>query len=259
MPQPSAPRRAVILGASNVYRNIATAVRVAQAAWGTPLELLIAAGHGRSYGMWNRVLGYSVPGIVHCGLWKALDEAEPLPIAALVTDVGNDLVYGVSPETILDWVETCLERLRAKNARIAMTELPLSAIEQLRPQHFVLLRSVLFPKSRLTFQEARAGAVQLNEGLQRLATKFDVHLVAPKKSWYGFDPIHVRSRHAPHAWHTFLSTWLDATTLEAVSGSTWQWYQLRRHRTHVQRFLGRQTLTPQPVLQYADGSSVSLF
>ena len=79
--QPPAPRRAVVLGASNVYRNLGTVVATAQATWGRPLELLIAAGHGRSYGLWNSVLGYSVPGIVHCGLWDAFAARRDVPIA----------------------------------------------------------------------------------------------------------------------------------------------------------------------------------
>ncbi len=259
MTQQPAPRRAVILGASNVFRNISTVVASAQAAWGAPLELLIAAGHGRSYGMWNRVLGYSVPGIVQCGLWDALAQRSAVPTAALITDVGNDLLYGASPETILAWVETCLARLRPVCERITMTELPLHSVARLTPPQFVMLSRILFPRSRLSLTDAIAHSRRLNDGLLSLAEKFSAHVIAPEKIWYGFDPIHVRRRHVASAWHALLAPWSAAPHEWQARGTLWQWCQLRSKRTHVQQFLARKYLTPQPALRAADGSTVSLY
>jgi hypothetical protein len=257
--QAPAPRRGVILGASNVFRNISTVVATAQSAWGQPLDLLIAAGHGRSYGAWNWVLGYSVPGIVHCGLWEALDARPQAPTAALLTDVGNDLLYGTSAKTILRWVETCLERLQPRCERIVVSELPLTSVARLKPSHYVMLRSVLFPWSRVTFDEVVASAKCLNAGLIELAQKFSASIVQPQQTWYGFDPIHVRRRHTCAAWQTLLGPWCDAADSLAARGSVWRWWQLRMRRTHVQRFLSRERHTPQPALRYADGSTVSLY
>lgn len=257
--QASAPRRAVVFGASNVYRNLATVVAASQAAWGGPLELLIAAGHGRSFGMWNNVLGYSVPGIIHCGLWDALTDRRDRPTAALITDVGNDLLYGASPETILNWVATCLDRLQPICERIVMTQLPVESVKRLTPAQFLLLSRILFPRSRLTLSDALERTHRLNEGIVALAKNYSVHLVAPKKDWYGFDPIHVRRRHVANAWHTLLVPWSDDADRAAARGEVWQWCRLRAHRTHVQRFLSRQSQTPQPAVRYPDGSSVSLY
>ena len=260
MTQDSTPqRRAVVLGASNVFRNISTVVATAQSCWGRPLELLIAAGHGRSYGMWNQVLGYSVPGIVHCGLWEALAHRPSVPTAALLTDVGNDLLYGASPETILGWVETCLERLQPQCERISISELPLCSVARLAPAQFVLLSRALFPKSKLTLDEAIDRSNCLNDGLIALAKKFSTQVIAPEDAWYGFDPIHLRRRCVRGAWQTLLSPWNDAPPSDCAAGSLWQWCRLRARRTHVQRFLGREYHTVQPALCYADGSTVSLY
>jgi hypothetical protein len=35
----------------------------------------------------------------------------------LVTDIGNDLLYEVPVDRIVDWVDQCLDRLKAINAR----------------------------------------------------------------------------------------------------------------------------------------------
>jgi hypothetical protein len=258
MHQSPAPRRAVILGASNVYRNLGMVALTARAAWGAPQELLIAAGHGRSYGMWNWVLGYSVPGILQCALWERLSEREA-PTAALLTDVGNDLLYGVAPSEILSWVEECLARLRPICERITIAQLPIERVQALKASHFALFRRVLFPRSELTFADAIAGATCLNDGIAALAKKFSASLVAPKLEWYGIDPIHVRTRDASRAWHALLAPWSDAPQQVLARGSLIDWYRLRSRRTHVQRFLSRERRTEQPALVLRDGSSVSLY
>jgi hypothetical protein len=255
----SAPRRAVVLGASNVFRSIATVVAAAQAARGAPLDLFIAAGHGRSFGMWNRVLGYSVPGIVQCGLWDALAARTNVPTAALITDVGNDLLYGASAPTILGWVETCLARLRPQCEQIVVTELPLTSLARLTSARFVMFRTALFPASRMTLAQAIDGANCLNDGLQALAEKYFCTVVVPRAAWYGFDPIHVEQRHVSAAWHELLASWRTSEATSAARGSLWQWSRLRARRIHVQRFMGRQRETPQPALRYADGSTISLY
>ena len=141
-------RRVVLLGASNLVRNIATVVQTACAAWGGPANVLMAAGHGRSYGRASCVFGRTLPGIVECELWQTLARQPAVPTAALVTDVGNDILYGAEESTIALWVEFCLIQLRLAGARIVMTELPLDNLRNLQAWRFRLFRTVLFPQSR---------------------------------------------------------------------------------------------------------------
>ncbi len=94
------PGRAVLLGASNLTRGISTVVETAQIVCQRPLEILAAAGLGRSYGIDSRVLGRTLPGIVHCGLWNTLSQKRPIPTYALITDIGNDILYSVEVSQI---------------------------------------------------------------------------------------------------------------------------------------------------------------
>ena len=68
--------RIVLLGASNVQMGrrgfIATALR---AAGEGGADVLVAAGHGRSYGAWSHAGVRGLPGIVDSGLWPALERA----------------------------------------------------------------------------------------------------------------------------------------------------------------------------------------
>lgn len=259
MSQEFAPRRAVILGASNVRRNLSVVVETAQRAWGQPLDLLIAAGHGRSYGAWNWVVGYSVPGIERCGLWSDLAARPAAPTAAMLTDVGNDLLYGATPPMILAWIETCLERLVTQCERIVITELPLENVAALAPWKFALLRSVLFPTSRITFSETIAHARELNAGLLQLAARYRCQTVQPQSGWFGFDPIHIRRSRALSAWQTFFDPWRAAAQPLIASGSIAHWIKLRRVAVHEQRWFGHEHHQAQPAVRYPDGSSVALY
>ena len=114
----SAPgRRVVLIGASNLARGISTIVETAQLGWGEPVEILAALGHGRSFGQESSIFTRKISGIIQCGLWSALASAPARPTTALVTDIGNDILYGTSVNVIVGWVATCFDRLSEAGAR----------------------------------------------------------------------------------------------------------------------------------------------
>ena len=133
------------LGASNLTRGFATVVHTARSVWEEPIDVFAALGHGRSYGLRSRILVRSLPGILDSGIWARLEAAPPAPSRGLVTDVGNDILYGESTATILAWVAEVVARLRALGAEVALTDLPLASIRRLSAERFLLFRSILVP------------------------------------------------------------------------------------------------------------------
>jgi hypothetical protein len=210
-------RRVVLLGASNVTRLLSVLVETACRFWGRPLDLLGAFGHGRSYGLRVPVLGRELPGIVECGLWRALERRPPAPTAALVTDVGNDILYDVPVPEIAGWVEVCLDRLLSSGARIVLTSLPLRSITRLSPARYLLARRILFPGCQLPYGEALARALDLDQRLRTLAAKRGIRVAEQRPEWYGFDPIHIRRWWGPRAWREILSGWSDAGPLPPLA------------------------------------------
>ena len=204
---PPAAARVVLLGASNLTRGFATVVSTARSILGRPLEVMAALGHGRSYGNWSSVLARSLPGIIECGLWDALRGRPPALTCALITDVGNDLLYHMPVVAIVDWVARCLDRLNATGARTVLILLPAAGIERLGPVRYYFLREVFFPRSRVSFGQAVGGTLELNLRLRELAAAPAVTAVEPEAAWYGFDPIHVKLRHRSEAWATMLNAW----------------------------------------------------
>ena len=256
---PRPERRVVVLGASNVMRGLGHVVDAARAAWGAPLDLLVASGYGRSYGTDSRVLGRTLPSLPDCGLWRALDARPPLPTAALLTDVGNDILYGAPTEHIAAWVETCLTRLRPRAERLVVTRLPLEGVASLGEARFRLVRALLFPSSSVSLDAAREVAHVLDERIGAFATRFGASSVSPDPDWYGLDPVHVRLRRRRAAWHTIVAPWTDGdeTAIEQLSGP--RRLYLRTLLPERRRFLGLAQRRTQPAITLPDGSRLSLY
>ena len=252
--------RVVLLGASNLTRGISTAIETARLILGARLEVSAAMGHGRSYGMRSRVLVRSLPGIVECGLWDALAGGDSaLPTYALITDVGNDILYGAEPERIVEWVARCIDRLGKHHARIVVTQLPMDTIKSLPGWKYRLVRAVLFPGCRVTYEQALDRAGELDDRLRELATRREVCSIDMDRAWYGFDPIHIRMRFWPQAWGRILGGWNDQARPIAAGNSLRRWATLRRAMPERWWLMGMDRHTPQPAARLPDDTTVSLF
>lgn len=253
-------RRVVLLGASNLARSSSTVLETACRVWGRPLEFMAALGHGRSYGQATSVLGRKLPGIAKCGLWGALASRPRLPTAALVTDVGNDLLYDVPVSEITAWVAQCLDRLAAAGARTALTALPLCNLERLPRWKFHAFRQVLYPRSRLDYETALARAHELDRALRELARRRGARLVEQRREWFGFDPLHLRLACWRHAWREMLSAWSDGGALPAPAGaSPARWLWLRRLAPEQRWLVGWEQRRAQPAGRLPDGTTVWLY
>jgi hypothetical protein len=256
----SAARRVVLLGASNLTRGISTVVETAQGILGSPLEVLAALGHGRSYGMTSRVLGRELPGISRCGLWNALAARPPAPTAALVTDIGNDLLYGASVGSILGWIAESLDRLAQLEARTIVTLLPLESVAAISEWRFLVVRTCSFPKCRARRDELLSRAKELNAGLAELARARHIPTVELRGAWYGFDPIHIRLRFWKEAWREILAVWSDApATAPLARGSLTRWLYLRSRAPEARRAFGIARRAPQPSGRLRDGTTIALY
>ncbi|HUG93333.1 MAG TPA: hypothetical protein VML55_21010 [Planctomycetaceae bacterium] len=248
--------RVVLLGASNLTISFPLIVRRLRSGLPGRLETFAALGWGRSFGNWSRVLFRGLPGTVGCGLWSDL----PTPEASatelgLITDVGNDLLYGYPVPQIVQWLETCLARLAERQARLVLTLIPLGSIEQLSPWRFRLVRKLLYPKNRMSFDQLLELSRELNERLIELGPRFGAHTVVPPPEWYGFDPIHVLRRHRAAAWERILSGWNVLAPPDPERTRTgWTASRLRRLRPEVRTLFGRVQRRPQPALALPDGA-----
>jgi hypothetical protein len=253
-------RRVIFLGASNVVRSISTVVETARQIWREPIEIMAALGHGRSYGRDSSLLGRKISGIFPSALWQDLQTRPPLPTVALVTDVGNDLGYGVGVSELVSWVDGCLDHLQKAQATTIVTELPLARLERLRDHEFLLFRSLYFPKSRLTLADIRARAGALNDSLVELGGRRKIPVIPVSGAWYGFDPIHLKRSSWKHAWPTILSAWHDRDPNSVRPRTSFaRWAYLRSLAPGERTFLGWRRRARQPCGVLRDGTTISLY
>jgi hypothetical protein len=253
-------RRVILLGASNLVRSISTVVETARQIWQQPVEIMAAIGHGRSYGQDSRVLGRKISGIFPCALWKDLQSRPPLPTAALVTDVGNDIGYGVPVTRLVEWVDGCLDQLERIEATTVITQVPLASLARLSVHRYELFRRVLFPSCSLQLAEVIARASELNDELLRLGGQRKISVIPVSGAWYGFDPIHLKRSAWQQAWPQILSAWRDADqVLPLPRASFARWAYLRSLAPAEHTVLGWTRRCAQPCGVLVDGTTISLY
>jgi hypothetical protein len=253
-------RRVILLGASNLVRSFPTIVEIVRRTWSEPIEILVAMGHGRSYGRDSEVLGRKISGIFPCALWRDLQNRAPLPTMALITDIGNDFLYGVTPERLFEWVAGCLDRLGDAGAATTIARLPIESLERLGERRFQFFRRLLFPRSKITLFDALQFARAMNEELNKAGDTRKISVISASAKWYGFDPIHIRRRDARVAWPEMLSGWRTGSESIApvVAPLLTTAYLATLSPLEYSRF-GFARRCAQPAARFFDGTTISLY
>jgi hypothetical protein len=251
--------RAILLGASNLRISLPFLLDHVRRRAGGPVEALAACGHGRSYGAWSRFLFVRhLPGIAGCGLWPEVERRPPLPTFALVTDVGNDLLYGAGVGEIAAWVEACLDRLvhpRAgvPPAEVVLTLLPLARLERLSARQVRLAASLLFPGREVAWPALLERARDLDARLRRIGGERGARLVEPAADWYGLDPIHLRRRSRREVWSRILPP------VPTVPGTFLGTRRIPLLGAAEARLFGVPLRRSQPAIRLEDGSTVAFY
>ena len=217
---------------------------------------MAALGHGRSYGVRSRMVIRTLPGILESGLWRRLESLSATPTRALVTDVGNDILYGFSAGQTLAWVAEAVERLQRFTKDIVLTDLPLAGIRRLSGGRFLLFRSILVPSCRLSLGEVVLAAEHVNDGLAALAAARSLQFCRLNPDWYGFDPIHMRPSQWRPAWQENLGVSPGA---RRNGGGSLEGLKLYFAPPERQWLLGMEQHTPQAGMKLRRGARVWLY
>lgn len=240
--------RVVALGASNLTRGLRTVVSLGRSTWGADTEVIAALGLGRSYGSYHRLVVRGLPAILDCGIWRALDRLPTSPSTrtiGIVSDVGNDIMYGFPPDRILGWVTEAVTRLQRHTDRIALTGLPVDNPARVSALQFKIMRAVMFPSSPQTLDGVRRDVPVVQVGLERLAAERGLRMVRLPPEWYGLDPVHFRYPFWRRVWGDFLgldpAAWEQPAEPGGLLESARLWLRADEHRW----ILGIHQHTPQ--------------
>lgn len=208
-------RTVIVIGASNVTLALPMLWSGVRQNAHQPTRLIVVAGHGRSYGLPSTVWGRTLPSILQSECWAALERLVPKhePLEAVITDVGNDILYGASAAVLGDWVQECVDRLLSWPVRLTMTELPMASLHRMSAARFQFFRSLLFPRSTLRYRDALDIGTAVNSVVRHIAATANARLIRPEADWYGIDPIHIRRTYARVAWSQLCPVIPDTTPL----------------------------------------------
>jgi hypothetical protein len=250
--------RVVVLGASNVSRGLSRLV-AAMETRAPGADLFVAAGHGRGYGVNTRVAARRLPSILRSGLWRGLDRHGGEAPLALVTDVGNELLYGARAVLVASWVRETVWRLADRGATIAITRLPMAGIAEVGPVRYRALRTFFVPGCRLSLAGLKEAATRLDADLQTIAGDFGAQIIEQPAHWYGFDTLHVRRRHLDDLWHMACKAWGIPSAQSSVKSSATDWLKIGTKAAEVRSLGGVMRFTKQPVLPLRSGGTLSLY
>lgn len=265
------PRPLVVaIGASNLSRGLSRLVAVSQAWAGGPIDLVVAAGHGRSFGANSRVWNRRLPSILGCGLWRSLDRlladqaAADRPKVAIMTDIGNDLLYGFTVEQLASWVEETLVRLRQRGFQVVITRLPLASIAGVGPFQYRLLKTVFVPGCPLSLEQVRDRSAEIDAAIVDRAGTFAATVIDQPADWYGCDAIHLRRSSLAQLWAAAAACWdypgLPRRDARAPRWFAWTaWVQLGMAAAEVRSLNRVMLFTRQPAVQLADTTRVFLY
>lgn len=247
-PPDASSTKIVILGASNLSLGWPRLVRQLCSSLEGPLDIYTAHGMGRSYcGERSGFAFWQLPGILKSGIWSALSSTDaPNPALAVLTDLGNDLVYGKTPEQVTNAARESIVRLREWNPDccIVMTHPPVDSVSKVGWFRFIICRLILFPKCPLNLAEAKAATVELAERLVRLADEMKVEFFKPLPDWYGIDPIHVKRRFQSTAFREMIVRWQQPASSPDSKFRT----NTRRPTAQSGWVFGRERIVKQPAV-----------
>lgn len=268
--------RLLMIGASNVRRGLLCWMKIAMEMLPRPIDFIVVAGHGRSYGVRNNVIGWSLPGISNLDWSSHWSIADSTARYAILTDVGNDIMYGSEVNVLLRWVSTCIESISIAD-RAMIVGLPIERAKRVRRGQFELFRKIFFKKSLVTLEDVLERASEVDEALRESAARARLKWFQPLTSWYGWDPIHIQRRLHQEAWRILFQALLDGTSETIIKPSnescdrsilrrnevprlTWRnRFRLIFSRANRQTWFDRDQSSPQPYVHFSDGSQVSFY
>lgn len=251
--------RFILLGASNLTLSLRLVIDLMQRQSGAPSEIFTALGHGRAYGVCSQMLSRGLPAIANCGLWPQLAAVRPHPVYALLTDIGNDILYELPPEQILRAVEWCVSQLQQQSAQIVVTNVPMDSIKQLSERRYLLFRNLFYPFCKLPGNEAVHRARIVHAGLADMAARMHFKLYEQEPAWFGLDGIHVNYWQREAYYKDILTQF---SMPDGISSSNKQGFLLtwqKRPTFAFKSVFGHAIQCPQPSGRLADGSRISKY
>jgi len=213
----------IFLGASNLARGYsALANCLAGSLAPHPAEILHAMGPGRGYCAEGGIYNITYPPIGSCGILESASGRAPKArqVVALITDIGNDIMYGVPVSEITSCLNSLLQKLDAIGAEVFVHPIPIDFADDVSERQFRILRSIFYPNSAIDYTGAAIAVSTINDFLRDSAGG-RVHLLPNMKDFSGIDKIHYSIFQSHRAWSQVAAEMLRVLSVKQIEKIGW--------------------------------------
>ncbi len=165
------------------------------------VEVFNAMGPGRGYCAWGGIFNIRYPSIGSSGILESAraHADRDCRVVALITDIGNDIMYGVPASEIIACLDTLLQKLNALNAEVFVHPIPLDFSKDVSKRQFRILKTIFYPRSAIDYHQAQEAVSAINDFLRTQAGG-RIHLLPGAKDFCGVDKIHYSIFRSHKAW-----------------------------------------------------------
>jgi hypothetical protein len=192
----------VFLGASNLARSLdGLKLCIKRCLLPRAASFIHAMGPGRGYVSRGGILNAVYSPILDSGIFEAIrrKRMKSQQVVALITDIGNDIMYDASPEKIIAGLQYMYNLLDAFETNIFITSIPVDLENDIRELYFHILRKVYFPKSPVTYSQASNNIKAINQFILQSSNQ-RISVIDDMKPFYGIDKIHYSILKSQMAW-----------------------------------------------------------
>ena len=204
----------LLMGASNLARGYSMLSHtLSKSLENKHSKFLNALGPGRAVCARGGMFNFTYPPIRDC---RVIEKAEKESRKAsrtvvLITDLGNDLMYGISADTLIESLEEMINRMLEWNAEIFITNIHVDLKKDVSKNAFLFLRFLFYPGSKVAYEEADYFVAKVNEYLEEKSRKNErVFLITGMGSFAGMDKIHYSLLKTHAAWSLVADEILEA-------------------------------------------------
>ena len=192
----------IFLGASNLARSLdGLKICIKRCMLPRAASFLHAIGPGRGYVSRGGILNAVYSPILDSGIFEEVrrKRIKNQQVVALITDIGNDIMYDASPDKIIGGLQYLYNLLDAFETNIFITSIPVDLKNDISELCFHILRKVYFPNSPVTYSQASNNIKIINQFILQSSNQ-RISVINDMKPFYGIDKIHYSIQKSQLAW-----------------------------------------------------------
>ncbi len=192
----------ILLGASNLSRSFhGLKYCIKRCIFPRPAIFLHAMGPGRGYISGGGILNVVYSPILESGIFEVSrrKRIENQQVVALITDIGNDIMYDISSEKIIGGLQYLFNILGEFESNIFITSIPVDLENDVNELLFYIIRQVYFPKSPIKYSQALNSVKAINTFILKSSNQ-NISVINDLKPFCGIDKIHYSIFKSKSAW-----------------------------------------------------------